>query len=108
MKEQIDVSRLVAEIRARGCENARLKKALSERWTGPMADVQRALVASRRRTTELVILRAWLRGRLHLQRPLRERAYPGMAWDRERYHRLVAERLAAEFQRAGDSVQVAR
>lgn len=97
MTETIDVPRLRAEIRAHAEENRRLKDALRRTWTEPMAAVQKRLVASRRRTTELCILRAWLRGRFHLQRPLREGAYPGMTWDRERYHQLVAERVTCEL-----------
>lgn len=97
MTETIDVPRLCAEIRAHAEENRRLKDALRRTWTEPMAAVQKRLVASRRRTTELCILRAWLRGRFHLQKPLREGSYPGMKWDRERYHQLVAERMRCEL-----------
>lgn len=93
----IDESRLVAEIQERAAESKRLKAVLRRPWTEPMRDAQRALVACRRRTTSLCILRAWTRGRFHLQKPLREGAYPTMTWDRERYHELVAQKTAQDF-----------
>src|SRR5690606_1131788 len=104
--ENVSLHLLVAELRARAEESRALKAALRTTWREPMGDVQRALVRCRRRTTELCILRAWLRGRRHLQRPLREGAYPGMSWDRERHHALVAARVAADFiRREGAAVQ---
>ena len=97
--EDIDVAALVAAIRALAAESKNLKRALRRTWTEPMGETQKALVRCRRRTTELCVLRAWLRGRFHLQKPLREGAYPGMEWDRERWHRLTAERAARDFAR---------
>jgi hypothetical protein len=94
------VPRLCAEIRAHAEENRRLKDALGRTWTEPMASVQRALLASRRRTTERCVLRAWLRGRFHLEKPLREGSYPGMEWDRRRYHQRVACELGARLETA--------
>lgn len=95
--KNVDLDRLRAELAAHAVRSKALKAELRRPWTEPMADVQRALHRCRRRTTELCILRAWMRGRCHLERPLREGAYPDMTWDRARYHVLVAERVAAEL-----------
>lgn len=99
--QNVNVPALVAEILSLAEESRRCKAILRRRWPDPVpesiAAAQRAWVSCRRRTTELLILRAWLRGRLHLQKPLRDGAYPGMEWDQERYHRLVAERTASRF-----------
>lgn len=104
----VNVAALVAEIRSLARESRRLKDILRETWPEPVPDViiaaQRAWVISRRRSTRLLILRAWLRGRFHLQKPLREGAYPGMKWDRERYHCLVAEQVSQEFVRETPSL----
>ncbi|MBZ0116767.1 MAG: hypothetical protein K8H88_07225 [Sandaracinaceae bacterium] len=98
--ENVNVALLKAELEARAQESRALKRILGATWKEPMDEAQRALVRCRRRTTELCILRAYLRGRFHLARPLREGAYAGMTWDRERYHALVAARLAGEFSAA--------
>lgn len=62
-----------------------------------MAEEQRQLLRLRRRITDLCVLVAHLRGRFHLQAPLREGAYPGMTWDRAAWHAEVAARLAREL-----------
>lgn len=95
--ENVSLSALVAAIRARADESRALKRRLRQPWTEPMADAQRALVRCRRQTTRLLILRAWLRGRLHLVSPPRDGWSPTMTWDRERHHRLVAETVARDF-----------
>lgn len=92
-----DIPAVVAALRAHADESRRLKALLRQTWTEPMQEVQAALLRCQRRTTELCILRAYLRGRLHLEGPLRAGAFPGMSWDRERYHRSVAERVAQDF-----------
>lgn len=93
----VNLHLLRAALRAHAEESRALKAALRRTWTTPMGQVQRALRRCQRRTTELCILRAFLRGRMHLEKPLREGAYPGMSWDGPRYHALVAARLAAEL-----------
>ena len=59
------------------------KRALRTTWTRPMADVQHELLALKLEATELCILRAWLRGRLHVP-------------DRDRCQR-IAEARAPEY-----------
>lgn len=44
-----------------------VKKELRSSWTRPMADRQYELIELKREATELCTLRAWLRGRHHLQ-----------------------------------------
>ena len=44
-----------------------LKAVLRTRWTEPMVTRQRLLIRLQREATELCVLRAWLRGRLHLR-----------------------------------------
>lgn len=97
MIENTDVPALVRAIRALARESRAHKRALRRTWTEPMAEVQRAHRALRHRLTDLLILRAWLRGKHHLRAPLREGAFPGMTWDAARYHAAVAARVASEF-----------
>lgn len=61
-----------------------VKKELRSSWTRPMAPEQYELIELKREATELCTLRAWLRGRHHLQ-------------DAERC-REIAERRMAEYQ----------
>ena len=63
----VDLTRLKHDLRAAAARAKALKALLRRRWTRPMADEQRALAALRKRTTRLCVLRASLRGRLHLQ-----------------------------------------
>ncbi len=88
--EQIDTSRLVRDIKELSMEARALKERLRQRWVEPMGEVQRALRRLKWRITKLCILRAWQRGRYHLQKPLRDGAYPGMPWDRDAFHARIA------------------
>ena len=45
------------------------KRVLRTTWTQPMAHAQHELLALKLEATELCILRAWLRGRLHVPDP---------------------------------------
>jgi hypothetical protein len=95
----IDLSRLRADLVDIARSLAQVKRVLRRTWTEPMAEHQARYVKLRRRATDLCILRARLRGKYHLGRPLREGAYPGMQWDREAFHARVAERTAGEYLR---------
>lgn len=97
MNTEIDIGRLLADLTACAREAVSLKTVLRATWTRPMADEQRALARLRRRATELCVLRAFSRGRRHLQKPMREGAYPGMKWEREAWHVRVAERVAKDY-----------
>ena len=101
--ESHDLRALRAQLASRAHESRTLKLALSAPWTRPMAEEQRQLVRLRRRITGLCILRAFLRGRFHLVKALREGAFPDMKWDRERWHAEVAERVARELREVGSN-----
>ena len=62
----IDISKLRADRRALDRRIIALKQVLRATWTEPMADRQRELLACKHEATELCVLRAWGRGRLHL------------------------------------------
>jgi hypothetical protein len=99
----IDNGRLVADLATLAKEARDLKRRLRQTWTRPMAEEQRKLVRVRRRTTELCVLRAFSRGRYHLQRALLEGAYPGMKWDRDEWHTAVAGRVAKDYSRPAET-----
>lgn len=63
---KIDNHRLKQDRRALESRIRSLKALLRRSWTPPMASVQRSLVAAKREATELCIVRAHLRGKLHL------------------------------------------
>ena len=62
----IDIHRLKEDRRALEARIRSLKALLRSTWTEPMATTQRSLRAAKREATELCILRAHLRGKLHL------------------------------------------
>ena len=78
-------------------ESRSLKNLLGAPWTRPMAEEQRRLVRVRLRVTELCVLRAYSRGKFHIDKPLRDGAYPGMPWDRDEWHSAVATRVAKDY-----------
>ena len=86
----IDLARLKHDLRALAAQSKALKALLRQRWTRPMADEQRALAALRRRATRLCVLRASLRGRLHLHIDVAE-------------HQKIAARAAREYVLEGAS-----
>jgi len=59
-----------------------------------MTDEQHELERLKLRATELCALRAFWRGRLHVQRP--PRSAPS-TWDALAYHRCIVERLAPSY-----------
>jgi hypothetical protein len=88
---------LPTDIRALSDEIRALKAELGRRWVRPMADSQRALCRLKLRATELCALRAYSRGKLHLQRaPHGARC----TCDPFAYHQRVAERLGPSYARA--------
>ncbi len=101
--EEIDTPRLVRDIKELSAEARTLKDRLRQRWVEPMGEVQSALCRLKWRITQLCILRAWQRGRYHLQKPLKRGAYPGMLWDREAFHARIAEESARAYLQPGDA-----
>jgi hypothetical protein len=71
-----------------------LKRLLRARWTRPMADEQRELCTLKRRATELCALRAFARGRFHLQKAPRDAAN---GWNALLYHQRIVERLGPSY-----------
>ncbi len=63
----IDVSKIIANIKLTEAEIRPIKELLRKRWTEPMAAFQQKLMRLKRRATELYVLRAHLRGRVHAQ-----------------------------------------
>jgi hypothetical protein len=63
---RIDMNRLRADRRLLDERIRTVKRALRTTWVRPMAEEQYELIACKREATELCILRAWLRGKLHL------------------------------------------
>lgn len=95
--ENVNLPALREALRDRASRSKALKRRLRTTWTEPMVDHQHALVALRRETTRLLVLRAWLRGRFHLLAPPRDGWSAHDTWDRERYHREVSEAVAREY-----------
>jgi hypothetical protein len=87
---------LVADIRAISEQITGSKRLLRTTWSRPMAAEQRELERLKLRATELCALRAFWRGKLHLQRAPRGAASD---WDALSYHRLTAERLGPSYLR---------
>lgn len=86
-----DISQLIADC-------IHLKKQLRSTWVKPMADEQQRLVRVRRKLTELFVVLAASRGRLHVKHA--PRGIDPATWDAALYHRKVTERLAGEYARA--------
>ena len=83
----IDGNKLRADVGALAHECRALKKVLRTTWTGPMADEQRRLTRLKRRVTDLCVLRAWSRKRLHVRN----------VEDAEAWHAAIASRVAKDY-----------
>ena len=90
----INHSLLVADIRAISGQIRGLKQQLRVTWRRPMQDEQRELERLKLRATQLCALRAFTRGRLHVQRP--PRGAPS-TWNALAYHRCIVERLGPSY-----------
>lgn len=85
---------LCADIRAISGQIKALKAVLRTRWLRPMASEQQELCRFKERATELCALRAFARGKLHLQKP--PRGAPS-EWSAITYHQRIAERLGPSY-----------
>lgn len=92
----IDSTRVRADIASLATDAKATKTILRATWTRPMADEQRRLVRLRRRLTELHVLYAWSRGKVHVTKPIQDTWFTGRAWD-ETWHVVVAERAAKDY-----------
>lgn len=93
----IDIPVLKGLLCDTAAEISAVKRLLRAPWTRPMASEQRTLLALKLRATHLCILRAYLRGRYHLQQPMRCDATADGDWDRETHHREIAEQTAERY-----------
>ncbi|HEX2876153.1 MAG TPA: hypothetical protein VHP33_33105 [Polyangiaceae bacterium] len=84
-----DICAIAEQIRA-------LKRELGTRWTRPMGDSQRALARFKLRATELCALRAFSRGKLHVNKS--PHGAPCVC-DPLAYHRRIVERLGPSYAR---------
>ena len=89
-----DVLKIIADIKSVAGEIRPLKRRLRSPWTEPMAGVQRELRALKRRATELCVLRAFLRGRIHLQK--RPAGWDG-PWEPNAAAARIAERVGLAY-----------
>ena len=83
----IDTRRLRADVGALARECRALKDMLTTTWTRPMADEQRKLARLRWKVTELCVLRAFSRGRLHVRN----------VEDPSAWHATIAERVGKDY-----------
>jgi hypothetical protein len=86
----IDKNKLRADVGVLARECRALKAMLRQTWTRPMADEQRRLTRLKRKTTELCVLRAFCRKRLHV-RSVRD------VEDVAAWHQAIAERVAKDY-----------
>ena len=86
----IEITKLRADIGALARECRALKDILGTTWTRKMADEQRRLIRLRWRVTELHILGAWQRTKLHA-RNVRN------VDDTAAWHAKIAERVAKDY-----------
>lgn len=83
----INGPKLSADLGVLAHECRALKNVLRETWTRPMADEQRRLMRLKRRVTDLCVLRAWSRKRLHVRN----------VEDAEAWHAAIASRVAKDY-----------
>lgn len=103
----IDFMRLRRDIASTALQCLEMKRALRRTWTEPMAEAQRRLARLRRHATDLHVLLAWARGRLHVTSPPQGALGSGAAWDRDGWHARVAERVALDYAADTRSAEVA-
>ncbi len=98
----LDVSRIIADIKSTEERIRSVKKLLRQRWTRPMAEEQRAWLRLARRATELYVLRAQLRGRIH-QRGRPPQCACGDVWIPARHADVVARRVGLAYARVSQT-----
>jgi len=85
-----DSTRLRHDITLLIADCIHLKKQLRSTWVRPMAEEQQRLVRVRRKLTELFVILAASRGRLHVKHAPRDG--DPTTWDAAAYHRAVYAR----------------
>jgi hypothetical protein len=100
LSQRIDIARLRADLLESTAQCTETKRVLRTRWTKPMADEQRRLVRLRRKITDLLVLYAHVRGKLHVTacpRALREGKEGEPPWDAGAFNARIAERVALDY-----------
>jgi hypothetical protein len=101
----VDRARLGRDIVTLARDAVHLKSVLRTRWLRPMGEEQRRLIRVRRSLTELFVVLALSRGKLHVKNPpreVREIGGPGFdpaTWDGAAWARTVAARRLEDYQR---------
>jgi hypothetical protein len=93
----LDISKLRSAISQLVADCIHLKSVLRVTWTRPMAEEQRRLVRVRRELTDLFVLLAFSRKKLHLRAAPRDLDGGTAPWDAAAYHRQIAMRLMPEY-----------
>jgi hypothetical protein len=96
----IDKNRLKSAIASLTLDCIHLKQVLRTRWTRPMIDEQRRLIRVRRAITELHVLLALSRKRLHVIHPPRDFTGDREKWNAAEYNQTIATRLLPEYETA--------
>lgn len=91
----MNLERMMEDLRALEREARGLKARLRTTWQEPMGDLQRRACVVRYRTTELLVCRAHLRGKVHVARKPRD--FAGPSWDALDYAARVAARVAEAY-----------
>jgi hypothetical protein len=90
----LNSSKICSDISQLAADCIHLKSLLRTTWTRPMAEEQQRLVRVRRRLTELFVLLAYSRKKLHVIRAPRD--FVG-DWDAAAYHQQIAMRLMPDY-----------
>ena len=85
-----DSNRLRHDIGLLSADCIHLKKQLRSTWVRPMAEEQQRLVRVRRKLTELFVILAASRGRLHVKQAPRD--VDPTTWEAAAYHQAVYAR----------------
>ncbi len=102
LTDSIDSRRLIQDIHTSTLDCIHLKSVLRATWTKPMADEQRRLIRARRHVTELLVLLAASRRRLHVVHAPREvrsasPSFDPSTWDAKSYNLTIANRLLKDY-----------
>jgi hypothetical protein len=103
LHDRIDLRRLRRDIAMRAQACVETKRLLRVPWTRPMGEEQKRLARLRREVTDLHVLRAWVRGRLHIEAAPRAVRDAGLPWNAEAHAGRIAERLAPGYALVAES-----
>ena len=95
----LDISKIKLEMAQLVADCIHLKSVLRTAWVRPMAEEQRRLIRVRRALTELFVLLAHARKKVHVRKAPRD--WVG-EWDAAAYHERIAMRLMPEYSKADD------